>query len=152
MLDDSVKVQVESIGRGSVGYQPDTNPMIRRRWNKPGIVKTVPLGEIREVITSPGGEILFRDHLLIRDIEIRKELDLPVEEEAIVGEKELGDLLSGNPAKLKSRLPELGAENQKRLAHKAAEMKLDNMSKLQFIKEITGIDVYRLMEEKESKK
>jgi len=155
MLEPNTKVEVESIGRGSVGYQPMTNPMIKRKWSKPGVKKMIPLEEIKEVMSTSGGEVLFKNHLLIKDIEVRRELDLPIEEARMMGEKELEDLLKGNPAKMKSVLPDLSKESQKRLAQKAAEMKVDNMNKLQMIKEYSGIDVYKLMEaaaEKEKEK
>lgn len=151
MLEDTEKVEVESIGRGSVGYQPATNPLIKRRWERPGIKKKVPLGEIREVLSTAGGEKLFRDHLLIKDIKVREELDLPITEAKMIGEKELEELLKGNPSKLKSMISEMSKETQIRMAEKAAEMKIDNVSKLQLIKKHSGIDVYKLMEAQEEK-
>jgi hypothetical protein len=152
MLDDNKKVAVESIGRGAVGFQPISNPLIRRIWHKPGIVKMIPLEEIREVFTSPGGEILFTRHLLIKDPEVRKELDLPMDEEKTLTDKDLSDLLKGNPAKLKEAMPKLYKVTQERIAEKAIEMEIDNVTKLETIKEHTGIDVYKLIQEKKSEK
>ncbi len=150
MLDDNTKVEVESIGRGAVGYQPISNPSIKRIWHKPGVKKRISLEELREVVTAPGGYALFTKHLLIKDPEVCEELDLPFEDNLSLSETEIEELLKGNPAKLKSTMPNLHRETQERIAEKAAEMKIDNMSKLQIIKEHSGIDVYKTMQDKET--
>ena len=147
MIDENMKVEVESVGIGSVGYQPAHNPLIRRRWDKPGVKKKIAFGEIQEVMSTTGGYNLFLNHLLIKDIEVRKELDLPVDEESMYSDADLGKLLTGTLAKLKEALPNLSPDLQQRIAEKALETKLESVPKLKVIKEITGIDVYAKMQQ-----
>lgn len=151
MLDEKMKVEVESIGRGAVGYQCVSNPLIHRVWHKPGIKKMILLEELRDAVSAPGGNLLFTRHLLIKDEEVKAELDLPIEGKKAMSDKELDELLKGNPAKLKEIMPTLYKETQKRIADKAIEMKLDNLTKVSIIKDNTGIDVYKLIQQKEVK-
>jgi len=151
MIDEKQRIQVESIGVGSVGYQPEHNPLIRRVWERPGQKKMIPFEEIQEVMSSTGGYNLFRHHLLIKDIEVRKELDLPVEEHDLYSDKDLETILKSTLPKLKETLPKLSKSLQERIAEKAAEMKIDSVPKIKAIQEITGIDVYKMLEEKEEK-
>jgi len=147
MIDEKAKVEVESVGRGSVSYQLDTDRRVKRRWDRPGIVKMIPLDEIREAMSSHGGEILFREHLYVKDNKFRLELDLPVDDDNdLMGDAEIKEMLTGNPNKLKDSLPKLSHEIKQRVAEVAAEMRINNMNKLQFIKEETGIDVYKRIE------
>ena len=150
MIDRDKRIEVESIGVGSVGYQPDHNPLIRRRWDKPGVKKMVPFEEIQEVMSSTGGYNLFRYHLLIKDPEVRKELDLPIDDKfEMYAEKDIEALLKGTSVKIKETLPDLPRSIQERVAQKAMEMDIDSVPKLKAIKEITGIDVYKMIEDKE---
>lgn len=144
-MDDTQKVVVESIARGGVGYQPESNRGIKRIWSKPGVKKQIPIEEIREVLGMPGGHALFTRYLLIHDQEVAKELELINEDHKAISEAELADLLKGNPAKLKEALPKLYQEQKERLAEKAVEMKIDNMAKLSMLKKASGIDVFKLM-------
>lgn len=139
------KVVVESIGRGAVGYQPESNRGVTRTWAKAGVKKSIPVEEIREILGMPGGFALFTRYLLIHDDELRKELELIEDDHIVMKDKELEDLLKGNPAKLKETLPKLYKQTAERLAEKAVEMKIDNMTKLSMIKEASGIDVFKLI-------
>jgi hypothetical protein len=152
MIDEKTRIDVENVGRGSVSYRPETNPALRRRWEKPGIIKKIPFGEIQEMLTTTGGRNLFTGMLLIKDLKAREELDLSVAEEALTTDADLGKLLVGNPTKLKETMPKLHPELQKRLAEKAVEVKLDNITKINIIKEQTGIDVYQLIKNAEETK
>jgi len=151
MLDEKMKVEVESIGRGAVGYQCVSNPLVQRVWHKPGIKKMITLEELRDAVSAPGGNLLFTRHLLIKDEEVRAELDLPIDKDKMMSDKELEDLLKGNPTKLKDTMPNLYKETQRRIADKAVQMKLDNLTKVSIIKEHTGIDVYKLIQQSEEK-
>jgi hypothetical protein len=151
VLDEKMKVEVENIGRGAAGYQCVSNPLIQRVWHKPGIKKFVTLEELREAVASPGGYLLFTRNLLIKDLDVRIELDLPTDKTKMVTETDLENLLKGNPAKLKEIMPQLYKETQKRIAEKAAEMKIDNLTKLEIIKEFSGVDVYKMMQAEKEK-
>lgn len=148
MIDEKTRVEVESIGVGSVGYQPEHNPLIRRKWDKPGVKKKIPFEEIQEVMSSTGGYNLFRYHLLIKDPEVREALDLPVEAADLMSDKDLEDLLNGSLPNLKKKIDSLSKELQKRLAEKAVEMNIDSVPKIKLIKDVTGIDVYKMLEQK----
>ena len=146
--DVKTMVEVENVGNGSVSYRLPQNPLIKRKWSKPGAKKKIDLEEIREIISTLGGENLFAENLLIKDIEARKELELPVEEELILDEKAMGGLIKGPLNKLSEVLPQLSETQQKRMAHKAIEMNIDNMSKADILREHTGVNVSRAIQEK----
>ncbi len=152
VLDENTLVEVESVGVGSVGYQPDYNPLIRRRWDKPGVKKKVKLGELQEVISSTAGYNLFLHHLLIKDVEVRKYLDLPIEEGLLYSDADLDKLLKKTVTELKEALETLPDEFKRRLAEKAAATKIDSVPKIKAIKDATGIDVYKLIEQIEEQK
>ena len=150
-LEDNAKIQVESIGRGSVSY-PIEGTNIERIWAGPGIVKKINFGELRDAFYASGGYLLFTNHLLIRNEQARQELELPPIEESILTEKEIEALLKGNPTKLKETMPKLAPEIAQRVAEKAIEMKIDNTGKMEVIQQYTNVDIYKLMKKREDDK
>ena len=151
VLDENTIIEVESIGVGSVGYQPDYNPLIKRRWDKPGIKKKIKLGELQEVISTTAGYNLFLHHLLIKDVDVRAYLDLPIDESLMYSDTDLEKLLNGPLPKMKQVIETLPIESKKRLAEKAADMRIDSVPKIKLIKEHTDIDVYKLIEQLEER-
>jgi hypothetical protein len=139
------KVIVENISRSAVGYQPESNRGVTRTWAKAGVKKSIPVEEVKEILGMPGGYTLFTRYLLIHDDELRRELELIEDDYIVMNDAELEKLLTGNPAKLKEALPKLYKETAERLAEKAVEMKVNNMTTLSMIKEASGIDVFKLM-------
>ncbi|MFA6711169.1 MAG: hypothetical protein WCS33_00435 [Candidatus Caldatribacteriota bacterium] len=144
------KVSVESVARGVVAYRVEgTN--IKRRWHKPGIVKKISIDELENLLAGPGGELLLTRFLLVRDIPAREYLGLPVHEEAMMNDEKMRKVLNGTAAELKEVVPKMYIENVKRLAELAIEMEIDNMSKINYLKEKSGIDVYKGIQEKKEK-
>ena len=136
------KTAVESIGRGAVGYRVE-GTRIKRIWHKPGIIRQIPVEELSELVVSPGGERLLTQHLLIADQTVREELGLPIKETLMMNDEKMKNLLQTSVANLKKVVPEMYPENVKRLAELAVEIEVDSLPKINYLKEKSGIDVYK---------
>jgi len=76
-LKDNLMVDVKNNSTGSVSYYSEFSRM-QRKWDKPDSTKKVSLEELRELVSSSGGYELIENFLLIKDIDVREELGLPV--------------------------------------------------------------------------
>ncbi len=149
-MEKEKKVPVESIGVGGVGYRSEVT-RIKRRWYKPGITKQIPVEELIDLMSSGGGEVLLTRNLLIKDIPTRQMLDLPIDEEKMMSNEQMKKLLTGPLNKMKEVVPKMYPEVVKRLADMAIEMEIDNLGKINYLKETSNIDVYTLIQEKKEK-
>lgn len=141
------KVPVESIGRGIVAYRVEGSN-IKRRWHKPGVIKKISIEELENVLAGPGGEMLLTRFLNIQDIKVREYLGLPVHEEAMMTDAKLRILLKGALPKLKETVPKMYKENVKRLAELAVELEIESLPKINYLKEQSGIDIYKAIQMK----
>ncbi len=144
-MNSNKKVAVQSIGRGSVSFRSETS-RLRRYWHKPGITKMIPMDELYDLLSSEGGEILLTQHLLIKDTKVREELGLSVAEEHMMSDEEMKELLEKGITVIRETVPKMYPEAIKRLAQVAVEMKIDNMSKLNYLKEKSGLNVFTMIE------
>ncbi len=151
-MNSNKNVAVQSIGRGSVSFKSEIS-RLRRHWHKPGITKMVPINELFDLLTSEGGEVLLTQYLLIKDIKVREELGLSVAEEHMMSDQEMKELLEKGITILRETVPNMYPETVKRLAQIAVEMKIDNMTKLNYLKEKSGLNVFAMIEhQKEQEK
>jgi hypothetical protein len=145
-------VEVINNDNGSVAYYSEYS-RIWRRWDKPDSVKKVPLEELRELINTAGGYELLEGYLLIKDMEVREELGLPVDKTYILGEKEIKALLKKSVSVLTDTLENTTDTIREKIAHIAIDTKLADLDKLEVIKEHSGLDVlYMIQENKEAEK
>ncbi len=145
-MNSNKKVAVQSIGRGSVSFRSEVS-RLRRHWHKPGVTKMIPIDELFDLLSSEGGEILLNQYLLIKDIKVREELGLSVAEEHMMSDQEMRELLEKRITTIRETVPKMYPEAIKRLAQIAVEMKIDNMSKLNYLKEKSGLNVFSMIEE-----
>lgn len=151
-MEKEKKVPVESVSRGIVAYRVEgTN--IKRRWHKPGIVKNIGIEELENVLAGPGGELLLTRFLYVKDPATRQHLGLPSNEESLMNDQAMKELLKDTPAKLKEVVPRMYKERVQRLAELAIEMEIESLSKVNYLKDKSGIDVYKgIQEKKEAEK
>lgn len=147
------KVTVESIGRGVVAYRAEGSN-VKRRWHKPGITKQISIEELENVLAGPGGEMLLTRFLYIHDTATREYLGLPLTKELMMNDKKMRALLEDTitPAEMKETVSKMYNENIKRMAELAIEMEIESLSKVSFLKEKSGIDIYKAIQDKRAEK
>src|SRR5690625_3693526 len=89
-LTETTKVKVFNNTTGRVSFIAGDK---KYKWDKPDVPRNVPLGHLRELMFSRGGEILLHECLLIKENDIREDLGLPFEKEHILGKQEIVELL-----------------------------------------------------------
>lgn len=146
-MEKKKMVEVLSIGRGMVGYIAEGTGA-RRKWYKSGVSKQVPIEELMMLMNSQGGEVLLTRYLLIKDPEVRKILGLPLDKEKTMDKTDMVNVLNGSIEDLKEIVKKMYPENVEVLADLAIELEIDHMGKINFLKEKTGIDIYRQIQEK----
>jgi len=92
--------------------------------------------------------MLLTRFLNIQDIKVREYLGLPVHEEAMMTDAKLRILLKGALPKLKETVPKMYKENVKRLAELAVELEIESLPKINYLKEQSGIDIYKAIQMK----
>lgn len=145
-LTDSTIVEVFNNTTGTVGFR--TEGKGKRLWDKPDSVKSVTLGELKELINSAGGEKLLLECLLIKDIAVREELNLPIDPEHLLDGTDVQKLLKDDTEKLEEILENTNDGIKEKIASVAIEQKINDTDKMELIQEHTGIDVYAAIKEK----
>lgn len=151
-LTDNQKIEVINNSTGSVSYYSEFS-RIERRWDKPNSVKKVPLEELRELVNASGGLELLEGYLLIKNLEVREELGLPVEKSYLLEEKDIKDVLKKSLSVLTDTLQNTTETIREKIAQVAIDSKLGDLDKLEAIKEFTNVDVLAAIQEnKEAEK
>lgn len=145
-LTDKTMVKVFSNSNGAVFYFSELS-RTKRRWDKLGSFKNISLEELRELVGSAGGLELLRDDLLIKDIDVREELGLPVEKSYVLDEEGIKSLLSGSLEELKTTLDNTTETIKENIAQIAVAQKLSDLDKLEVIKDASGVDVLAAIQE-----
>ena len=144
---DNKLVEVINNSTGSVSYYSEFSRMTRK-WDKPDTKKNIPLEELRELVSAAGGYELLEGFLLIKDMEVREELGLPVEKEYMLDDKEIAALIKKSASTLEDTLEVAPDTIKDKIAQSAIDSKLGDLDKLELIKEHTGIDVLAAVQEK----
>lgn len=155
-LNDEMLIEVFNISTGSVSYYSELSRM-KRRWDKSNalvnIPKKVPLNELRELVSSSGGYELLTRGLLIKDMNIRKDLGLPIDKEYLLDDDGIKDLLTKSPKIIRDTMKKAPKTINEKVANIAIETELSDLNKLEVIKEYSSIDcLYVIQENKETKK
>jgi hypothetical protein len=152
------KVIVTSMVGGNVGL---TLPHLRvnKTWPKKGTKLPIEKDVLREAIYEPGVEYMFKNGILyIEDMDFKIELGL--EEEGAkaptavvpVDEKYLERLLKRMPvAEMKLTLKKMNDNQIREMVDYASEQNDIQLDRLSAIKEITGIDLFKVIELKRQK-
>jgi hypothetical protein len=151
-LKENQIVEVINNSTGAVGYYSEYS-RIARRWDKPDSMKKIPLEELRELVNMAGGYELLEGYLLIKDIEVREELGLPVDKSYLIEDKDIKALLKKSVSVLTDTLENTTETIREKIAQVAIDTKLADLDKLEVIKEHSGLDVLSVIQEnKEAEK
>jgi hypothetical protein len=152
------KVIVTSMVSGNVGL---TLPHLRvnKTWPKKGTKLPIDKDVLREAIYEPGVEYMFKSGILyIEDMDFKIELGLEAEgaeaPTAIVpvDEKYLERLLKRMPvAEMKIAMKDMNDNQKRELIEYASEQNDVQMDRISAIKEVTGIDLFKVIELKRQK-
>lgn len=146
-LQDNTMVEVINNSTGSVSFYSEYSRM-SRKWDKPGSKKKVSLEELRELVSNSGGYELLENFLLIKDMDVREELGLPVNKEYMLDEKEIKTLLKKSVDVLTETLENTSDSIKEKIAQTAIDTKLSDLDKLEVIQEHSGIDALSAIKEK----
>lgn len=144
-MNNTTLVAVVNITDGPVIYKvPELS--IRRTFNK-GESKRISVEELRALSYQPGGMVLLREYLSIRDNEVLAELGIKTEPEYNWGAEEVKDLLlTGSLARLLDCLDYAPAGIIELVKEYAVSLKINDMSKRDAIRKSTGLDVNHAIE------
>lgn len=89
-ITGAMEVKVWSIGAGIVTYTL-TDPQVSRTW-RPNELKIITFHELYQLANHPGGIVLLRERLQIRDNKVREALQLPLDPEFLYTEEDAKNL------------------------------------------------------------
>ena len=146
MLDKNTLIKVVNRDNGTVGYTiPDLGNLHRNF--QPKEEKEVTMEELRKLSYLPGGEVLLRDCLIIRNEEAVAELLGIVEPEYHYTEAEIKQLLLyGTMDQFMDCLDFAPQGVIDLLKSMAVDLKINNIDKREAIKAKTGFDVSKAIE------
>jgi hypothetical protein len=146
-LQDNTMVEVTNNSTGSVSYYSEFSRM-NRKWDKPNTTKKIALEELRELVSASGGYELLENFLLIKDMDVREELGLPINKEYMLDDKEIKALIKKPVNVLLDTLENTSDSIKEKIAQTAIDTKLSDLDKLEVIQENTGVDVLTAIKEK----
>jgi hypothetical protein len=146
-LQDNLMVEVTNNSTGSVSYYSEFSRTLRK-WDKPNSTKKISLEELRELVGSSGGYELLENFLLIKNMEVREDLGLPVNKEYMLDEKEIKAVLKKSVDVLENTLENTSDSIKEKIAKSAIDTKLSDLDKLEVIKDHSGVDVLAAIQEK----
>lgn len=151
-LTDSTIVEVFNNTSGVVGFRSESNRK-KYRWDKPDSRRKVTLGELKDLVYSSGGFELLKECLLIKDIDVRIELGLPIEKEHILDDNDIVQLLKNGTAEdLENVLSKTNSGIREKTSAIAIELEISDLNKLEIIERYTGVDVLAQIKEKREEK
>jgi len=139
-LNQTTLIDVMNLADHSVGYElPELH--VSRNFLK-GETKKVSVKELRALQYLPGGDVLIRDYLSVKNQEFLDEIGLEPEEEYNWTEADVKDLLENQPLdKLKDALDFAPAGIIDMIKSLAVTLKLNDMNKRTAIQEATGLNI-----------
>ena len=145
MISKDTILKVTNRSNGSTGYTV-ADLGIRRHYS-PGETKEVTMEEMRKLSYAPGGRYIIESCLIIHNEEAVRELLTNVEPEYFYTEEEVKQLLtSGSLAQLEDCLDFAPEGVISLVKNMAVDMKLNDVSKRDAIKDKTGFDVSKAIE------
>ena len=152
------RVIVTSMVNGTVGITMP-NSRIKKVWPKKGTKLPIEKDMLREAIYEPGVEYMFKKGILyIEDMDFKIELGLEAEGTKVptevipVDEKYLKRVLKLMPlSEMKAAIGKMSDNQKKELLDFAVEQNDIQLDRLNVLKELTGIDVLKVIELKRQK-
>lgn len=144
-ITDKTLVKVFNNSTGSAGYTVDN---ITRKFDKPNSYREIEFKEILNLFNTAGGRELFsEDILLIKDNTIREELSLHPMDKYVLDEEGIKNLFNGSDDELEDVLQNCTDLILEKITQVAIELPLNELSKVNLIKNYTGLDIYSVIEE-----
>lgn len=144
------QVKIFNNSTGSVSYLVDN---ITRRFDKPNSLKDVTFKELQDLFNTAGGRELFsEDILLIKDNTIREELSLHPMDKYVLDEEGIKTLLVGSDEELEDVLQNCTDLILEKITQVAVKLPLNDLGKVNLIKDYTGLDIYSVIEEEKTDK
>lgn len=150
------KVLVENMSNATVTLI-FSNSNFKRKLKGEGAKTHIPFDVIYEGLSEPGVMIMF-DKGIIRvvDKQDRVDLGLEMEEEVVATSLSSSEMLAilkeNNPIKIKETLEGLAENQQKKFAQVAIENDIYSAGLAKFIKDYTGIDLLKAMQDYKAEK
>ena len=152
------KVIVTSMVNGLVSINMPQHHLVRA-WPQKGAKLPVDKDALREAIYEPGVEYMFKNGMLyIDDMDFKIELGLEEEGTTVpsaivpVDEKYLERLLKRMPVfEMKSTIKEMNAEQRQEMIDYASAQTDLQMDRVAAIKEVTGTDLFKVIELKKQR-
>lgn len=153
MIDEKKKVNIKSETLGRVGINlPDLK--LKRTWEKKGVIRQIPFEDLQQAYYEPGVEYMFREGMLsIDDMEVKKALGLepddaeePVNVIILTDEQRKRFLTAMPMHEFRQEVAKLSYEQKNSLVDYAIAHEIANLDKCEFLKEITGIDIYKAIQ------
>jgi len=90
-ITGTMEVKVWAVGSGIVAYSL-TDPQVNRTW-RPNELKILTFHELYQLSNHPGGAVLLKERLQIRDNKVREALQLPLDPEYLYTEEDAKNLV-----------------------------------------------------------
>lgn len=151
MLNDDVIIKVTNRNRGYTGYKiPELNNL--QRQFAPTETKQITMGELRKLSWIPGGKNLINSCFVLDNTEAVTELLGDVEPEYYYSDKDIKNLLlHGSLAQLQDCMDFAPEGVTDLIKQYAVELKLNDYSKREAIKNKLGFDVTFAIEAEKAK-
>ena len=153
MIDKEMKVNIKNETLGRVGINlPDLK--LKRVWERKGVVRQITFDDLQQAFYEPGVEYMFREGMLsIDNMDVKKELGLEPEDAKepvnviILSDEQRKRFLTVMPMhEFRQEISKLSHEQINSLVDYAIANKIADLDKTEFLKEKTGIDIYKAIQ------
>jgi hypothetical protein len=143
-ITGDLEVKVWSTSIGDVVYALD-DPRVHRNW-KPGELKIITFHELYQLANTPGGMPILVNHLQIRDENVRKALQLPMEPEYFYTEEDARKLVNtGTEEEILDAL-EFGPRSLASMIRYFAILDIDSLEKMKFFNGLFRMNIQQIRE------
>ena len=153
MIDKEMKVNIKNETLGRVGINlPDLK--LKRVWERKGVVRQIIFDDLQQAFYEPGVEYMFREGMLsIDNMDVKKELGLEPEDAKepvnviILSDEQRKRFLTVMPMhEFRQEISKLSHEQINSLVDYAITNEIADLDKTEFLKEKTGIDIYKAIQ------
>lgn len=153
MIDKEMKVNIKNETLGRVGINlPDLK--LKRVWERKGVVRQITFDDLQQAFYEPGVEYMFREGMLsIDNMDVKKELGLEPEDAKepvnviILSDEQRKRFLTVMPMhEFRKEIDKLSHEQINSLVDYAIANEIADLDKTEFLKEKTGIDIYKAIQ------
>ena len=143
-ITGDLEVKVWSTSIGEVVYALE-DPRVHRSW-KPGEVKILTFHEVYQLANSPGGMPLLVNHLQIRDMKVRKALQLPLEPEYLYTDEDARKLVRNGTEEEILDAIEFGPRSLAGAIRYYAILDVDSLERMRFFNTLFSMNIEQIRE------